>query len=152
MQIMGIQSVQGSNDWMGTQPKKEAHLSSVHPWFFTPFEHVANRLWRLLWLLWLFSTRTEGCQAVYGQNSLLSNWQGTSMAKNSSPSRAPKTGAQLQTTWRSAKNAEKPTKSPSHRHSSHTVRISMNCASRPAQQGHRPRSAQCQCDRSLRNR
>ena len=37
------------------------------------------------------------------------------MAKNSSPSRAPKTGAQLQTTWRSAKHAafhgEKP-----HRH------------------------------------
>ena len=27
-----------------------------------------------------------------------------SMAKNSSPSRAPKTGAQLQTTWKSAKN------------------------------------------------
>ena len=29
----------------------------------------------------------------------------TSMAKNSSPSTAPKSGAQLQTTWRSAKNA-----------------------------------------------
>ena len=33
-----------------------------------------------------------------------------SMAKNSSPSRAPKNGAQLQTTWRSAKNASKPPK------------------------------------------
>ena len=34
------------------------------------------------------------------------NWHGEpSMAKNSSPSRAPKTGAQLQTTWSSAKNA-----------------------------------------------
>ena len=38
------------------------------------------------------------------------------MAKNSSPSRAPKTGAQLQTTWRNAKNASKPPKTPSHRH------------------------------------
>ena len=42
--------------------------------------------------------------------------QEPSMAKNSSPSRAPKTGAQLQTTWRSAKNASRPPKSPSHRH------------------------------------
>ena len=33
--------------------------------------------------------------------------------KSSSPSRAPKTGAQLQTTWRSAKNAKKPTKKTS---------------------------------------
>ena len=39
-----------------------------------------------------------------------------SMAKNSSPSRAPKNGAQLQTTWRSAKHASKPPKTPSHRH------------------------------------
>ena len=36
--------------------------------------------------------------------------QEPSMTKNSSPSRAPKTGAQLQTSWRSAKNAEKPSK------------------------------------------
>ena len=35
------------------------------------------------------------------------------MAKNSSPSRAPKTGAQLQTTWRSAKNGLKKPKNPS---------------------------------------
>ena len=33
--------------------------------------------------------------------------QEPSMAKNSSSSRAPKTGAQLQTTWRSAKNGLK---------------------------------------------
>ena len=33
--------------------------------------------------------------------------------KNSSSSRARKTGAQLQTTWRSAKNAEKQRKTPS---------------------------------------
>ena len=39
--------------------------------------------------------------------------QGPSMAKNSSPSRVPKTGAQLQTTWRSAKNAEE---LPNRRH------------------------------------
>ena len=36
-----------------------------------------------------------------------------SMTKNSSPSRAPKTGAQLQTTWRSAKNGKKRPKKPS---------------------------------------
>ena len=39
-----------------------------------------------------------------------------SMAKNSSPSRAPKNDAQLQTTWRSAKHASEPPKTPSHRH------------------------------------
>ena len=38
--------------------------------------------------------------------------QEPSMAKNSSPSRAPKTGAQLQTTWRSAKNDLKKPKTP----------------------------------------
>ena len=38
------------------------------------------------------------------------------MAKNSSLSRAPKNGAQLQTTWRSVKNASEPQKTPSHRH------------------------------------
>ncbi len=38
-----------------------------------------------------------------------------SMAKNSSPSRAPKSGAQLPDN-RSAKNAAEPPKTPSHRH------------------------------------
>ena len=42
--------------------------------------------------------------------------QEPSMARNSSPSRAPKTGAQLRTTWRSAKNASEPPKPTSHRH------------------------------------
>ena len=42
--------------------------------------------------------------------------QEPSMAINSSPSRVPKNGAQLQTTWRSAKNASEPPKPPSHRH------------------------------------
>ena len=58
--------------------------------------------------------------------------KGVLMAKNSSPSRAPKTDAQIQTTWKSAKHAEKPSKKTHpHRHSRHTVRIlSMNCARR----------------------
>ena len=38
------------------------------------------------------------------------------MAKNSSPSRASKNSAQLQTTWRSTKNASEPSKNPSQRH------------------------------------
>ena len=42
--------------------------------------------------------------------------QEPSMAKNSSPSRAPKNGAQTQTTWKSAKNASEPPKPTSHRH------------------------------------
>ena len=37
------------------------------------------------------------------------------MAKNSSPSSAPKTGAHLQTTWRSAKNAEDALRQQGHR-------------------------------------
>ena len=39
-----------------------------------------------------------------------------SMAKNSSPSRARETGAQLQTTWRSAKKSSEPPKPTSRRH------------------------------------
>ena len=49
---------------------------------------------------------SEDAMSVCISTSPQSNWQGEpSMAKNSSPSRAPKNGAQLQTTWRSAKNA-----------------------------------------------
>ena len=58
-------------------------------------------------------TATNACMSTSPQ----SNWQGEpSMAKNSSPSRVPKTGAQLQTIWRSAKNVKEPPKKPSHRH------------------------------------
>ena len=49
-----------------------------------------------------------------------------SMTKNSSPSRAPKTGAQLQTTWRSAKNGKKSLKSP-HRRQTQEKRTRLSC-------------------------
>ena len=52
------------------------------------------------------------------------------MAKNSSPSRAPKNGAQLQTTWRSPKNVEKPQKTIPAPQPPYGEDMSMNCASR----------------------
>ena len=75
-------------------------------------------LWLWLWLslslsfLLLFRTRAEVSRMCMS-TIRCTYWQEPSMTKNSSPSRAPKNGAQLQTTWRSAKNAEKPTKNPS---------------------------------------
>ena len=63
----------------------------------------------LLLLLLLFDAGWERSH-VYVETTLRLIGREPSTAKNSSPSRAPKTGAQLQTTWRSAKNAQKPPK------------------------------------------
>ena len=63
-------------------------------------------------LLLLFRTPVHGVSMFMptSDNGLIV--QEPSMAKNSSPSRTLKTGARLQTTWRSANNAENPAKKP----------------------------------------
>ena len=95
-------------------------------------------MWLLLLLMWLWLSEARKC--LCQQSPVLIGMGSPRWRRTLHHRGLQKNGAQLQTTWRSAKNAEKPPKNPSHHHSRHTVRIlSMNCASRPAQQGHRQR-------------
>ena len=67
-------------------------------------------------LLFLFWTRTKARRMCMSTDAVLMAWE-PSMAKNSSPSRAPKNWRSTPGhSRRSAKNASEPPKNPSHRH------------------------------------
>ena len=78
-------------------------------------------------LLLLFLTRAERRTMCISTRCLIFIVQEPSTAKNSSPSRAPKNGAQIQTTWRrrekmpyfTAKNHQPPGRHTHHRRKTH---------------------------------
>ena len=84
----------------------------VRTWLATDPTGTSNRPAVLLLLL-LFLTMVNEASCLCQHAAAVFFVQEPPTTKNSSSSRAPKNGAQLQTTWRSAKNADKPPKTPS---------------------------------------